>query len=468
MSARLNRNEIPIVSWKGKTFTQITSSIQKNGNVNTTSSIDKRIWFKPLPLKLYRREIVTNINNCTSRQGVTIDEINRPNGSINNTLGSNNNYGEFNQLDNLLPNNTSDYTNTSSTCTTASAAILSPAMNAKRRVRSSGMIKKQFDISKNNDSYYTSTTQYLVSRNRTFQQNQYNYFRQGDSNATPGTALASANVYSPNGLNHCQKYQMPTTSFSYIWIDGVTYNVAIPGGYYSTEDINELFKLAMVTNYHYFILTPNNSTAFVGTQYITLPTYIGKQNIGFLMNIAFNGNTNRVELQITEADTTRFTNASVTLPSGQSWTSSFNSTPKAPKFLIGDSIFGKAIGFSLGNYPSGTSNTDQTFSSSFTPGIQPTYVKLYYKPNNPQFAQQGAVSSSSLITRKKYNSITNSSVLYKRAFDSSVANALAYGVSEAGYTIKDKLGYPNKKTPKFPLYANGMQTCSLKKISNEI
>jgi hypothetical protein len=465
MSARLNFNEIPMVQWKGKTFNQITSSIQNN---KVTSITSNRLLFKPLPLKIYRREIVTNIDNCKSRKSVTIDEINRPNGSINNSGASSGNYGEINTLDNLLPNNSSDYTNTSTTCTTQSAAIFSPEMNAKRRVRSSGMVKRQFDISKNNDSYYTSTNQYLVGRNRTFQQNQYNFIRQGDSTAKPGSALASSNVYSPNGLNHCQKYQMGATSFSYIWVDGITYSVTIPGGYYSVEDINATFKQTMVKNFHYFILTPNTSSDFVGTQLVTLDTYVGIQNIGFLMNIGFNNNTNNIELQVMEMDSVRFNNSMVTVPSSSTWINFYNSTAKSPRFVIADSIFGTAIGFSAGTYPTTSSTVDITFVSSFTPKIQPLYVKLYYKPNNPQFAQQGAVSASSLITRKKYDSITNSSALYRRTYGSSVANALAYGVSEAGYTIKDKMGYPNKKTPFFPKYSNDMRVCSLKKISNSI
>ena len=466
MSARLNLNEIPLIRWKGKTFTQISSSIQNNRQINAT--IDKKSLFKALPLKIYRREIVTNLKYCDSRSSVTIDELNRPNGSINNTSATLKNFGEISTLDNLLPNNTSDYTNRSTTCTTQSAAVLSPEVNALKRVRSSGRIKRQFDISKNNDSYYTSTNQYLVSRNRTFQQNQYNYIRQGDSTAKPGTALSYGNVYSANGINHCQKYQMAATSFSYNWFDGNSYVVSYPGGYYSTEDINAIFKQTMVTNYHYFILTPTNNTVFVGTQLQRLDNYIGIQNIGFLMNIGFNNDTSKVELQVMKADTITFNSSFITAPTGQNWTTVFNSTPKTPQFVINNTTFGNAIGFSLASYPNTISTTNQTFVSSFAPGIKPLYVKLYYKPNNPQFAQQGGVSSSAFILRKKYDSISNSSSLYRRAYGSSVANALAYGVSEAGYTIKDKMGYPNKKTPMFPRYSNVMKTCSLKKIANEI
>jgi hypothetical protein len=106
--------------------------------------------------------------------------------------------------------------------------------------------------------------------------------------------------------------------------------------------------------------------------------------------------------------------------------------------------------------------------SSFSPGIKPLYVKLYYKPNNPQFAQQGGVSSSDLITRKKYNSITNSTAAYRTAFGSAVANALAYGVPSNGYTIKDKIGYPMKKTPTFTKYSTEMKKCTVTTFANAI
>ena len=72
---------------------------------------------------------------------------------------------------------------------------------------------------------------------------------------------------------------------------------------------------------------------------------------------------------------------------------------------------------------------------------------LHYKPNNYQFAQQGAVSSSDLIARRRYNTITDAAASYRTAYGLHVANALAYGVPANGYTIKDKIGYPNKTTP---------------------
>lgn len=94
--------------------------------------------------------------------------------------------------------------------------------------------------------------------------------------------------------------------------------------------------------------------------------------------------------------------------------------------------------------------------------------EVHYKPSNQRFAVQGAVSSSDLIARKKYNTITTVGDSYRTAFGNQTANALAYGVSDYGYTVKDKVGYPMKKTPTFTKYSNTMKICSVRKISNAI
>lgn len=92
-----------------------------------------------------------------------------------------------------------------------------------------------------------------------------------------------------------------------------------------------------------------------------------------------------------------------------------------------------------------------------------SYVASFYKPNNSQFATQGAVSSSSRIARLKYNTITDTAYKYTAAYGTSTANALAYGVPDGGYTLKSRMGYPNKQTPVFPKYSNkhNCNTCKL-------
>jgi hypothetical protein len=75
------------------------------------------------------------------------------------------------------------------------------------------------------------------------------------------------------------------------------------------------------------------------------------------------------------------------------------------------------------------------------------YVPVYYKPNNSKFAKQGAVDSSDRLVRLKYDTITDIGGKMRTAYGQHTANALAYGVPINGYTIKDKIGYPNTCTP---------------------
>ena len=157
----------PIIAWKGKTFNQITSSIKKNpGTLNTTS---KHNLFLPPPLKIYRREIANTktASTCSRRASQKIDEFNRPGGSIINSTIPINANGLVNTIDNNLPNNTCEEPGT---C----MAILSPAMNAKRRCRSAGMVHQKYDM-KNRAKYYTNTNQYLTSRNISYEKNQFQY-----------------------------------------------------------------------------------------------------------------------------------------------------------------------------------------------------------------------------------------------------------------------------------------------------
>ena len=467
MSALLNLNSIPLISWKGNTFNQIYSSIQKNGQLKH-DTVDSRNLFSANPIKHYRREIASIDNTiCSSNSSIKIDVVNRPNGTINNSTATIKG-GLENLIDINLPNNKCEtYENCS--------VILSPAQNARNRVRSSGMMKRQFNESKNNDTYYTSTAQYLTNRNRTFAQNQYNYIRQGDATAKPGSAIASANVYSGQGINHCQKYQISqAVSFKYTWVnkidettttvvDNTEYTVNIPAGHYTLEDINRIFKQKMFENFHFLIKDQNGIT----DEYYS-------QNLSYAIQFAYTNNNNTVELHTYRIDRDVFPASSYTVPTNQLNVATWELVANAglyPQVIITDNAFKNAIGFNPGSYPNTNVTSADTYKvhqSNITAGIKPLYVKLYYKPNNHQFAQQGAVSASDLITRKKYNSITNSTVAYRNAFGSSVANALAYGVQSPGYTVKDKLGYPMKKTPTFSKYSNEMKKCSVTTFANAI
>lgn len=476
-----------IINWKGKTFNQITSRIQMN-NRNNSSANKPSEYRRALPILLPRREIVTNNSEpiCTSRLSSSINLFDMPGGSIINSSVSTNNNGLVNTMDNNLPNNTCEDLG-------SCKAFLSPAESAKRRVRSAGMIKRQFDISRGNDKgYFVDKSQYLHSRNLTFNQNQYNFIRQGDATVKPGDALSSQNSYSAQGLSHCPTYYLPTDcSFAYQWInaqgsgvntagDPYLYEVALPAGYYTIDDVNDALYLTMETNGHYFI---NKAT----------------QTKVYTIRFAYNIGYSKIEIHCSKIDSTIFNPNSTTKPYAPGWDptvypANINAQNLVhwlvPTGVLGNSIvpvvkihnnaFQSAIGFSAGLYPSlliptignrisngyslkqDLTNTDNVFLSVVKPGIQPIYKAVVYKPSNPQFATQGGVSASSAIARVRYNAITNNTAAYNNAYGRSVANALAYGVPENGYTIKDKIGYPLRRTPKFPPLSQIMQcaTCA--------
>jgi hypothetical protein len=199
----LNTFPYPLVSWKGQTLNQITSSIISNGKVNKNIVLSSRSLMMSRPLKIYRREIAANIDTpkCSDRISSSIDVFDQPGGSIINSKATQQN-GLVNTIDDIFPNNTCQRPGTCE-------PFLSDAKTALRRVRSSGMIKRQFDISTNNNSYHTNNKQYLISRNIAFEKNQYNYLREGNSSAKPGDSLSKDNVYSSNGTTECKVYYKP-------------------------------------------------------------------------------------------------------------------------------------------------------------------------------------------------------------------------------------------------------------------
>ena len=167
----------PLVQWKAKSTTQLTSSYQFNGDASLNTNTSVRRLFKPLPLKIYRREIATQGSTCLGRPcnprtSMSIDELAQPGGYIVSKeqplLDMD---GLASTLDLKVPNNTTELGTPS--CNTKTNCV-NPAANALRRVRSAGMIHLNY---KNcgKASYYTNTNQYLKSRGESFAQNSFQY-----------------------------------------------------------------------------------------------------------------------------------------------------------------------------------------------------------------------------------------------------------------------------------------------------
>jgi hypothetical protein len=128
--------------------------------------------------------------------------------------------------------------------------------------------------------------------------------------------------------------------------------------------------------------------------------------------------------------------------------------------------FQNIIGFSSGFYPdvAANSSANQTLNgaaygalSNRPNSVFPSYSITYYKPSNSRFATQGGVSSSDKIQRLKYDTISRNGLAYSIALGSQVGNAMSYGISDQVYTVKDKIGYPEKMTPVIDKYTGAMK-----------
>lgn len=424
MSALLGLNQEPYYFWKDQTFYQVSSFIKQNSKVQ---SLSIQQLMKPMPLKIYRREIASITpkgTGCSNRTSQSIELINQPGSTI---------VAESNVCMNGLVN----YINNPVTeCKSTNCNINMPDVDARRRVRSAGMFRKKYDAAKNNSTYCTDRNQYLVSRNLTFSQNQYHFIRQGNNSVKPGSALSSDNLYSPNGISHCiQPYISAANNnnvFQYSWLDGNTYSINIPDGEYDIVSLNNAFQNAMVENNTYFIING------VSNQFLFNLTYDSTNKIVVITILSY-----RLFLTLSAPDYILGPGVSVNQPC--SWvdnnTNIVSLPNNSPSIFIPPTNFQRIIGFTPGTY------SDPTQGSNIPPLITSNYVKMNYKPNNSQFGVQGAVSSSNLILRKKYDTITDTAAKLQSAYGSATANALAYGVTDHQYTLKDQMGFPTRKTP---------------------
>ena len=214
ITGRNGLNELPYLSWKGRTFNQITTYVQKNSNSAVLIDTSVNNAFRAMPVKLYRKEIdifADNLKPTCSKHSVSIDELNSPNGyriSTNTTVPANE-IGLVNILDINWSTSQYDHPNpcgqlspTNTTSQTITNSCLNQQFNALRRCRSSGMIKKSFNAN-NVANYFTDTNQYLTGRNKTYSQNSHHYLVSGNNAAMAGSPLAVNNVYRPQGQTDC-------------------------------------------------------------------------------------------------------------------------------------------------------------------------------------------------------------------------------------------------------------------------
>jgi len=121
-------------------------------------------------------------------------------------------------------------------------------------------------------------------------------------------------------------------TFSYIWVDGITYNIIIPDSFLQVSEINEYLQAQMIANTHYLI--------------------DGSGNYIYLLEILINQSRYAVQLNEFVISTALATANSWTLPVGATWVLPTNLI--CPYFVIPNNNFGDLIGFTAGQYPAGT------------------------------------------------------------------------------------------------------------------
>ena len=179
MSARLNMNPIKPVLWKGRTFNQIMSGLKMNRSTESTGI------FSALPMKHYRKEIASvALTDRSSRPSISVDEFLRPGAVITTEVGQETGLCGTVDFSSVLPNDTTEQP------TTTSCSIR--ADDARRRMRSAGNARRP------GSKYNADFNQYLVNRQRTFNQSQSHHFKTGDS-----SVISAQNVYTPNGTSAC-------------------------------------------------------------------------------------------------------------------------------------------------------------------------------------------------------------------------------------------------------------------------
>jgi hypothetical protein len=192
-------------------------------------------------------------------------------------------------------------------------------------------------------------------------------FPAGSISLAPGqkVALASLQMYY-SSFNITAAYG--NNVFNYIWVDGLSYTVLFPDGFYDVISLN---------NYLHYVMLQNNHYLLSGGNYVYLITLTANAN---LYAIQFNNFPISVGIATTNT---------WTLPANATWALPVN--PIVPMIQILNNAFKNIVGFNPGYYPQGAPTlarapitgvspnqtqapayaTVQTYTSAFVPQVTP-------------------------------------------------------------------------------------------------
>jgi len=193
-------------------------------------------------------------------------------------------------------------------------------------------------------------------------------------------------------------------SFSYVWVDGITYPVNIPDGFYDVDALNNYLHFTMVQNTHYLIDATGNFVYFIT---------LGINTTQYAVEVNCFG----IDVAIAAANVW-------VLPVGATWVLPNNFI--VPELVVGTNNFGLVIGFAAGTYPNAVIAgappnqtqtpayaSDQQFLSTFTPQVSPVSSFIltcslinnnYAVPNNLiySFAPTGTIGEQFTVAPNQY------------------------------------------------------------------
>jgi len=187
---------------------------------------------------------------------------------------------------------------------------------------------------------------------------EYEYnFPQGGISLEQGEKIALSSItmfYSTPNITSLYN----NNKFQYLWVDGFTYDVNIPDGFYEVSNINDFLHQTMINNKHYLVETATG-------------------NFVYFMTLVANNVTYKIDLTTFPMNTTLYPPATYNLPAGATWTIPTTTPALNPQLnILGAYTFGSVIGFanpSANNlYPSANNTNVTTITSStITPQVSP-------------------------------------------------------------------------------------------------
>ena len=179
------------VDWKGPWFHEIGPITAYNRPTDLHLDQNAGNIFRSLPIKHYRRELPGTKGGCSNanlyHNPGRLSDINRPGGMITHSSAT-----EFRQdiIAPIIPPSEQCAPNADGQC-------MSSQINARKRVRSAGMlIKPKPNTYRETGEYYVTGHQYLYSRNKTAVQNSIHIAAAAASDLKPGAPNTYNNVYS--------------------------------------------------------------------------------------------------------------------------------------------------------------------------------------------------------------------------------------------------------------------------------